>query len=211
MSDNVWEVTDVPSPRSPGTPDENHQVAYTLPEMAEVWWRIYNWDCSNGATATINGTNYTAASGACVRLGSATRELDLVDPLNSPSFATPSGDGGGDFTFFGEDFVDSGRFYPFFGFSYQFGIGGQGVLISTQTPSPLASPPWVFSKSGTISVFGKSYGVSLYTSTATGQTASGDIGTITITPSAYWPYASRKDGSAIYDTSTGAQLQDPRN
>lgn len=203
-------------------------ITLTFQEQMEWWWRIKKWsfDCSAVLhTFNSDGThpkaNPLSWSSDFVRAES--RELDLYigNQVNIPATSTPGltaqywsdPDGGfidvsvstdlgllmflHDQEFSGDD--PTGDYFPYF----QVGGGFGGRL-----PNPFRTAP-SSAIAGTLDILGRTLDVWIDFPRFSPDEFLSDIA-ITITPSEWWPFAA-KDGSPIYDTTDGSQLQDPRN
>lgn len=169
-----------------------YPVTTSYRDAIKWYWRVKKWTLVSNLT--IDGDLFT---GGVATDSGVTRELDLIFPVSK------------DNTLASGDFGFNLHFYPsvnFDGSDYRPGlfVAGSYVTITFNTaPSAL---PGIPDGSFTINIDGQST-LMHYTnpSTLTITCTQFDF-----TPSEFWPYAA-VDSSPIYNTTTGAQLQDPRN
>lgn len=215
MSDNVRFMYDFPCTRIAGSPDDAHQTAMSLPEIAELWWRINGVTMSTDISWTDASSGFfSISSGTLVSVGSATRELDLVNPANNPGFFigyTGSIPPDNNFISYlsnaGSDAIilNGGLFYPNVSLTFRVNASStanSSIQISTSSTPDTLFPPLVNTGSLAMNFFGKSYTVYLYAQSA--ATITGSV--LDITANSYWPHAQFSDGLPIYNTSTGSVL-----
>lgn len=206
MSDNVWYCGVAPFRIGLGSPSGATSFSCAMPyeKIKECWWRVKLWQVITDVESTTSGVTTTLPSGTIPddNFPLFQSELDLARQINkqkdykqilgtsSIRFSIGGGAGGGPGIL-----NASGTYYPYFNLS-----GDAGISITTDsTGSPTDSFTGTFNGSN-VPIYIFDPGVDSYTATQ-----------LDITPVEWWPYASRADGSPIWNTTTGAQLQDPTN
>jgi hypothetical protein len=198
-----------PFPYTPGGSGDDFPIAVPLADCIEIYWRIKNWNISTDIIVTDSSPTppdtYPMQSGDMTPSASnATRELDLIFSIDH-QFQEPTGAWSIPFGVIPPINESGETFYPAIVLSAS--LGGPFAVVSFN-PSVVGFP-FVAAGSFTGSVKGLPITVYMFlNSSISGLSITGSF--LDITPIEWWPYAA-KDGSPIYDTSTGAQLQDPRN
>lgn len=183
----------------------------TFPEAVKHWWRVRNYAVSAVTpwTLTSAGITYTFSGGNLSVITGPSRELDFLNQRNQlwgETTATESA---------GLSFVlDPSLFFPT---GYIRGAGTTlwpALIISGNISNPFGTSFVNFgnfqtSGSFNVSIDGMSFTTG-YDSTSVLPGDSFTVGDLVFTAIEYWPYAAA-DGSAIYDTTTGVALQNPRN
>lgn len=198
-----------------GTGTQN-PVKVTLPDACKWWWRVKNWALQPSTWSVTDDEPATygfAAGNMMPDIDNATRELDLINTgfvhrflLQGTGSQLSQVNLGVD-----EDFPlsiqdsDFIHVWPTLRLITTFlGAGGAEIDFSFD-PSLLGTVTGHFA--GSID----GYAVDIYYDASNSHITSFTVGNMDFVPVEYWPYASLKDGSPIYNTSTGAQLQDPAN
>lgn len=190
----------------PGTPAP---VGMDFKEAMKMWWRIKTFSFSSTWSMVVAGTTYTFTSGNMSGATSRTTELDMTQAANDLRFDT-IGTQACQFQlttpFINTSKDEAGTIYPTFTFAINLitpsGIGTPYILFSTQDTG------------GSIGNFNADFDgltLTIYYYFPSGAPDSFSVGNMLIEAVEYWPYAALSDGSPIYNTSTGAQLQSPTN
>jgi hypothetical protein len=181
------------------TPPDNTYGPVPLGDAIKFYWKPKNWALSIGATVDTPGGTFTAASGTMIPAGSnPTRELDFI--LN-PVIIFGGSDGNGSASFGVAKY--SGDYYLVCGYSLVIGDGVNALSVQT------GGYQFTDNQSTFTGTF-EGHSITLYVSTQ-GTIFSHSATSLALTIIEYWPYAALKDGSPIYDTATGAELQPPTN
>lgn len=200
MSDNVWYLGSFPFRIVTGSPDPAGGFSCNMPyeDAKYCWWRVKNWSVSTDVSSTTSGTTISLNSGTMVNQSIIlfSTELDLARRRDTTRFYNQtSGAGPIGFSYGGGIINNSGSYYPFFTLS-----GTAGNIQISQDPAGAASSFTGTLKGSSVTLYVIDNGADSYTATH-----------LDITPVEWWPYASRADGSPIWSSTTGAQLQDPTN
>jgi len=170
------------------------------------WWRVKNWTISTDLQEVDNtSATWTLANGTMNPGGSnAARELNLIGGVAHEFGIGDATTNGFTAAFFGSTgsriILNSGQYYPDIT-----GIGFVGPNTADGRVSIfLGSVPGLPEISGTID----GYTIPIAYDATTFAPSSFTFSTFVMTPVEYWPYAAT-NGSPIYNTSTGAQLQSP--
>lgn len=236
MSDRVWFATNKRTPATessffegfpfspsagPYSPTSYEQLgSWTHLKAVEEWWRIkkvrlqVSAVIERGTAPTREWTTYTGDTTSNLRTVLFTRERDLCKsaytaglwfciPGNYIDESTSFEDGSPDYDLSGAWYSDfqTTRMYatnrePSNGLTAGVQVSAIGPIIDTDSTTTFV---------GTGTILGQTF--NFYNGIAGDTVLSFSF---TVTPYEYWPYAA-SDGTAIYNTSTGAQLQDPRN
>lgn len=218
---------------STGTGTDN-PVKISFTDAVKWFRRVKNWKVTtSGCSLTLAGTTVSLQSGNMTAgSGFPTRELDLLktgpitggDQLTWGKFDT---DGSGNTSSCDIAYAGLVSFPPWVmddisnpasdlwpGFitgavaNLSFSPSGTAEVRFAYNPANLSA-----ATGGTMTITIDGYSVTLYYSVILGSSAGSatfNPGAIAFDPVEYWPYAAA-DTSPIYNTSTGAQLQDPRN
>lgn len=201
MSTNVWYCGSFPYRIVNGSPDPVNGFSCNMPyENAKyAWWRVKNWAVSTDVASTTGGVTINLASGTMDNnsLILFPSELYLARRRDTArQYSKTSGPGGPmSFSYGGFIINASGAYYP------QFIISGTAGNIQ------ISQDPTGSSGSFTGSLNGSSVPIYVTDNGADSYTAS----FLTIFPVEWWPHAARADGSPIWNSATGANLQDPTN
>jgi len=219
-----------PIPFVTGTPGAGTPWPLKVPfdEAIKLYWRVKNWQLSTDLVVTLDAEGafggpytYSAVSGTCTIGGvnPPARELDLTgyEGYVQVNFGTG---GTGNFLLLGysgtqvptwiQDNPSSNvsDLWPNFEITGTFGgiNGSFTASVQFDTRSDILS---TVSGSFTATIDGNDVTV-YYDASQNG----GGISVVTVdhmdfTPQEFWPYAALDAGGAIYDTSTGAQIQSP--
>ena len=179
---------------------------FTLDELAEFWWRIKKID---PGSITFPGDGDLPEFTVSGTIDSYEEEIQLVEELSKEFFKN-----------FDDAFIQEGepisvaiglkneeincifhneKYYPFFYFTMN-AFEGVLELLGTAVGFNFTD---VETPIGTLTYKEKSTTLYSYFESET-------VVNIDLTPSEYYAYAAT-DGSPIYNTTTGARLQDPRN
>jgi hypothetical protein len=98
-------------------------------------------------------------------------------------------------------------FYPFFNFQFRSNLHGPfffDSLLTSHQKTSLSDP-----SVGSLTIMGVNLPLYFFDTTLSPHyTASGISASFTLDPLEYWPFANRL-GQPVFDTSTGAQINDP--
>lgn len=199
----------------------NYPLGISIQDLAKWWYRVKNWSVTSTWTATTGGVTSTFGYAIGPSGRNAIRELDLIGPTTLPQhnfgFAS-SGNGQ----------VNLSLFDTFPSVAPSYAYANAGIYNPFLSCNETSIQPNVFSPDNSISFsfnpddFGLVPPTGSFTAVVDGNNVtcyylvstvppdSFSVGTLIFTPIEYWPYAAA-DGSPIYNTVTGAQLQDPRN
>lgn len=184
------------------------KIAVSFADCMKWWWRVKNWSLSTDLEIVDHASNvFTMPNGALTVGGpNATRELALINPVPHIFDAQDGVKTNFELSLMGsagtQIIRDSGSYYPdIVGGGFVGNDPGQGILtflfdFSGSPPAPTIT--------GTID----GHNMDITYDTTSFPPASFTFSYFDLTPVEYWPYASAS-GSAIYNTSTGAQIQSP--
>jgi hypothetical protein len=213
----------------PGTVGTNNPVKITFQDAIKWWWRVQNWNFDSSCVLVSGGggvPDRSFVSGPMGPLGdNATRELGLIPNIGYgegghqwSADTTPfGGSGSASLSFLPNWLYDDptnnvGNIWPGVGLNDGGGTpseitndNGSAVYLDTN-PENL---PEAATGSFTATIDGYDVTVYYYADIAPDSGDSFTPGSMTISPISYWPFAALADGSPIYDTTTGAQLQSP--
>lgn len=202
-------------------------ISIVLSSVIFWYWQVRLWQISNDISVTAgSGIGSDTCSLLAVVVGNTagftipTRELDLIKQGQWKGFPLDvSGSGGGTLHLFDSDgtavnpAVAKGAFFnPAFWVECALvaddGINHIEMNLDSRTP-------FVGPLTGTINATFDSNSFNLYYQVVKSGTASFNASQFDFTPAfgetdAFWPYAAA-DTTPIYDSTTGATLQDPRN
>lgn len=216
-----------PTPFIAGGGSFPYATAMTFDEAIKLFWRVKEWSLSTDGAVTASGITTTLPNG--VLTGGAvqdggfvmTSEIQHVNQaLSGPGVqctkdaTSANGDSHASFGFFIDGVTNApvvhttgGNFYP------PFFVGG---VTRTASGEPIAADLAVTNDPGgtpkgsiTATIDGIPF--TLYYDYVLDPGASFTLTHFDLTPASYWPYAALADGTPIYNTSTGAQLQAPTN
>lgn len=181
--------------------------------------RVKNWTFSSTWSSTQGVDTQTFANGIATPGNSnATRELQVWNPGFVKEFATGGSGGVSTLAFavnplYGVEYGTSTtprKLWP--SFNLATGFFGQTILRAGTSSLIIFAFDTTQLTAVTGSFVGQINGnnVDIYYDATTFPPDSYVPGTMSFTPSEFWPYAA-KDGSPIYNTTTGVQLQDPTN
>lgn len=190
-----------PFPFVQSASDAFHPIAISLDECIEYWWRIKSWNLSTDVVVT-NGPVHTPMPSGDMTPDptNASRELDLELASTAHLFSLG---GAGEFTVVADINQNSGTLYPWLEF---FSTIGLVAIVSFNPASP--GLPYVSAGSFTGHVNSHPITVYMFTNSSTGTTIAGSF--LDFTPIEWWPYAN-SDGLPVWNTTTGAQLVNPRS
>lgn len=209
-----------PAPFNATAAVDVYNTQVTLADCLKWYWRVKEWKVTADLLVTGPGGTAFIVSGqtATVVLGPAT-ELDMIQQGNhwlhnamASGGTNPAGATHAALLLFGNGAVspepaikfDAPNHFPWLEVNAIVGtiIDGYVQFDSIQAN---VSPP-----DGSITAIVDGYAVTLYYQSHLdpGTTLTGS--SLVFTPVSYWPYAAA-DGTPIYDSATGAELQDPRN
>jgi hypothetical protein len=179
---------------------------FTLDELAEFWWRIKKIDTGS---ITFPGDGDVPEFTVSGTLDSYEEEIQLVEEITKDffkrfddAFELEGKSESARVLLVNEDMncvFHNGKYYPFFYFT-MFAFEGSAQLLGTAVGFNFSD---VEIPIGTLTYKEKSTTLYSYFESET-------VVNIDLTPSEYYAYAAT-DGSPIYNTTTGARLQDPRN
>lgn len=213
--------------------------AISLDEAMEWFWRIKTWRLTGEFSCDVHiddgegniedGTitvELTAGGNHILTSSPATREADRVIELGASGGETneegittvPSGDtpiiafneasilrvGAGEWMYY-----SGGQFYP--GMWVSLGVAMEGYIVASDNGYTVSIPLGgvrTTASDVSISVNGHSLYLGVSDDSSGLVTVSNINGSFALDPLEYWPYAT-KAGLPVYDTATGAQLNDP--
>lgn len=189
-------------------------IAVVFTQIIKWYWRVKQWTISAATMSITAGTGGTAVtnqvvpgdfsplSGSELQLiqqgtqfgfvtgGSAPMEMDLFVGTVAPSIKK-----------------SGSTLYPSLAITGTFSADdGLGNIISVS----FINDPSLAGATGNFNAMVDGITVAIYYKVSSTGTTSYDLSALTIIPKVFWPYGAL-DGSAIYDTATGAQLQSPLN
>jgi hypothetical protein len=172
--------------------DEAHffPVGFSLPVLIKMLWRIKKFRIL-GALSNFGSLDFDAFSRSNYNFEPTSRERDISNAFSGSNEDDPGIEVFLTNSFFAAAHIvsnsDKTLFYPSFEINDSLGYDVSGQ-------STTHSGDW-----NGVFTFQRDY-----------NNPNINPITFTMTPSEYWPFAA-KDGSPIFDTETGEQLQDPRN
>lgn len=195
--------------------NDNHPFTTSQQKLIEYCRRVKLWSLSTDFTMTDSlGATFAMTNGTIPQIfGMPTREREMLVGSNLESVAQWSWatsytndiasfqlfqDGAG-----GRLFRNAGNLYPY--------LNVVATIFNNTLAESVAlvslSSGGAFALNGTIDTIE----FPLYVTIDGTPQPTYTVSNFDLTPVEWWPYAALSDGSPIYDTSTGAQLQDPRN
>jgi hypothetical protein len=189
---------------------DRYQVALPIHELCYAYWRVKSWRVYGGVSYHIDPSfdqsyewDYIATIGDNDDTGAnvATRESDLVVPRAIFASDNPGSEDGGlvSLEMFSLNFLDSGVLKPLVEFTLY--SGAVSIYMTTRKDATYNVDSGITASINTPSAFF----LTMYKSAS----AIGEVsGTFTVAINEFWPYKLR-DGSPVWDTSNGAQLEDP--
>jgi len=194
-----------PFPFASGSSPDNPIVVNYL-DCIKWWWRVKNWTISTDLQEVDNASATWTLDNGTMNPGprNSTREFNLIAPTEHSFGIGDSTTNGFSMAFMGaigsQIILNAGQYYP--------DITGNGFVGPNPTDGQvqifLGSVPGFPEISGTID----GYTIPIAYDATTNPPSSYVFTTFVMTPVEYWPYAAT-NGSPIYNTSTGAQLQSP--
>lgn len=205
-----------PSPFGTGPTGTGTQnpVKVSLSDAVKWWWRVKNWKLQPSTWSVTDDTpnTFTLTTGDMIPgVGNATRELDLINP-NAAAHNFGISSASSQINLFIDESVggqiqdaDFSHVWPELRLPTSF-LGDSGKEIDFAfDQSILGTVTGHFA--GSID----GYAVDIYYDASSTHITSFTVGNMDFVPVEYWPYAALSDGSPIYNTSSGAQLQAPEN
>lgn len=199
---NASRCNGFPAPFSIGTPAAIYPISVAFTKIIKWFWRVKNWRLTTDLS--VDGDVISGGAVTCSIIFGAARELDLVQP-QSLVFQAASGVFLFNFEFFGEAGPTPGITFsaPNYKPSIQFTGDADTRVTFATNPTGLGTPD------GTIVMLIDGEACNLYYFILFGGTVV-TCTNFSLDPVLFWPYAAA-DTTPIYNTTTGAQLQDPRN
>lgn len=213
---------DFPYATGPTGTGTQRPLMVTVQQSKKWWSRVKTWTMASTWSCVISGVTYAFDNGPMTPQSPSTSELDLVRPgtprQNVATQTPPSANGiftlALDPTFSLDDPTNlAGNVWVALGVPSGFTTTG-GTLGAPGSSSlgvyfacvPTAMPGGVATGSFSALLDGEAFDLYYFDA----GTDSYSAGAMEFTPTEFWPYAAM-DGSPIYDTATGAQLQSPTN
>jgi hypothetical protein len=209
--------------QTPGS-DTDWPMTTTFQECIKMWWRVKNWTFSS-TWAISNGVNTgNLPSGTMTASTPPNTELDLADPTiterNFSLIGTAPASANQVYFNLNNSFINDGtNVYPKLSVGFKpYSTGPFTVLQIGNDGNPAGAPVSFSFQSSDFSPATGSFMatvdgifVEMFYDAFGTPGVDYTIGNMIFTPVEYWPYAADDDGSPVYNTTTGAQLQSPLN
>jgi hypothetical protein len=191
-----------PIPYITGSQGAFNPYNFSFDNCIKMWWRIKNWTLTTDASVTKDGVTGSVVNGDLVPFGQPASEMGLIYAANNPFLN--SSDGVWALALIGNIHYDTGTLYPSMSTDMHCDASGTGARLAVRFFSP---DPTLGAATGSITgtILGQTKTIYYWTS---GAPDSFTFSTFVLEPVDWWPYKNTL-GNPVWNTSTGAQINDP--